>query len=155
MWTRTHLQRSPRTPRIYFPRSISVTPARISTWNQPHGNEVWRYIVLKTPSGWSTWIQWLPSNSTTCIFGNIFSITGKCLGLIYPLWLPRMNKAGLSNCGQSSSVHSSGKPPNLGRESESISIGTRNVNGEVGNKFVRRNCRIPLFYASIVGLEGG
>ena len=66
-----------------------------------------------------------------------------------------MNNAGLSNCGQSSSVHSSGKPPNLGRESESISIGNRNVNGEVGNKFVRRNCRIPLFYASIVGLEGG
>jgi hypothetical protein len=65
-----------------------------------------------------------------------------------------MNSAGLLNCGQSSSVHSSGNPPSRGRESERISSGTRNVNGEVGNKFVNRNCRIPLFYASIIGLEG-
>lgn len=57
-----------------------------------------------------------------------------------------MKSAGLGKEGQFSSVHWSGKPPSLGRASPRISTGIRNERGDVGNRFVIRNCRTPLSY---------
>src|SRR5277367_67618 len=64
-----------------------------------------------------------------------------------------MKRVGPEYDGQFSSVHCSGKPPNPDRASPRISTGTRNVRGDVGNKFVIRNCRTPLSWLLVIYVD--
>ena len=60
-----------------------------------------------------------------------------------------MNKAGLLNSGQDSSVHSRGKPPKPSSALPRMSSGTRKLRGDVACKFVKRNCLTPLSYGQL------